>query len=80
MEGSTPPNRPMVGNTLATGRLPQLGNAEFAFLILVNLVALLVVLISDRITIVDWWQLFLFTNVVYILSRGVAKASRVFEQ
>jgi hypothetical protein len=80
MEGSTPPNRPMVGNTLATGRLPQLGNAEIAFLILVNLVALLVVLISSRITIVDWWQLFLFTNVVYILSRGIAKASRVFEQ
>jgi hypothetical protein len=79
MEGSTPPNRPMVGNTLATGRLPQLGNAEFGFVVLANLVALLVVLIS-HITIDQWWQLFVWLNVVYILSRGIAKASRVFEQ
>jgi hypothetical protein len=77
MEGT---NRPMVGNTLATGRLPQMGNAEFAFVVVANLIALLVVWISDRITITDWWQFFVFTSVVYILSRGIAKASRVFEQ
>jgi hypothetical protein len=79
MEGSTPPNRPMVGNTLATGRLPQLGNAEFGFLVLANLIALFVVLIS-HITIDAWWQLFVWLNIAYVLSRGVAKASRVFEQ
>jgi hypothetical protein len=77
MEGS---NRPLVGNTLATGRLPQMGNAEFGYVVLANLVGLLVVLISDRITIADWWQLFVVLNVVYVLSRGIAKASRVFEQ
>jgi hypothetical protein len=80
MEGSSTPNRPMVGNTLATGRLPQMGNAEFAFLVVANLIALLVIWISDRIDIRDWWQFFVFTSVVYILSRGIAKASRVFEQ
>lgn len=76
MEGS---NRPTVGNTLATGRLPQLGNAEFGFVVLANLVGLFVVLIS-HITIDAWWQLFVVLNVVYVLSRGIAKASRVFEQ
>ena len=80
MEGSSTPNRPLVGNTLATGRLPQLGNAEFAFLVVANLIGLLVVWISERIVIGDWWTFFLWTSTAYILSRGVAKASRVFEQ
>jgi uncharacterized protein (DUF983 family) len=70
----------MVGNTLATGRLPQLGNAEFGFLILAHIVAILVVLFSNTITITWWWDFFKWTSIVYILSRGVAKASRVFEQ
>jgi len=70
----------MVGNTLATGRLPMIGNAEFGFLVLANLIALLAVLLSDNIRITDWWLFFVVTSAVYVLSRGVAKASRVFEQ
>ena len=77
MEGSSP--RPAVGNTLASGRLPMLGNSEFAFFVVAHLVALLVVAIADTITIDAWWDFFKWTAVAYILSRGVAKASRVFE-
>jgi hypothetical protein len=73
-------NRPMVGNTLATGRLPVPGNAEFLLYVVANIVGILVAWIWDEVTIGNWWNFFLWTTVVYILSRGVAKASRVFEQ
>jgi hypothetical protein len=70
----------MVGNTLATGRLPVPGNAEFLLYVVANIVGILVAWIWDEVTIANWWNFFLWTTVVYILSRGVAKASRVFEQ
>jgi hypothetical protein len=81
MEGSDQPNRPQfqVGNTMATGRLPKPGNAEFVLYVLANLLASIVVGFADTLNVNDWFQFFLFTTVVYILSRGVAKASRVFE-
>jgi hypothetical protein len=78
MEGSDRP-RIQVGNTMATGRLPNPGNAEFVLYVLANLLASIVVGFADHLTVVDWFKFFLFTTVVYILSRGIAKASRVFE-
>ena len=80
MEGSTPPNRPIVGNTLATGRLPQLGNAEFAFIVVALIVAAIVAGFADTLNVNSWFDYFKWVSVAYILSRGVAKASRVFEQ
>jgi hypothetical protein len=81
MEGSDQPNRPQfqVGNTMATGRLPNPGNAEFVLYVLANILASIVVGFSNTLTVVAWFQFFLVTTVVYILSRGIAKASRVFE-
>jgi uncharacterized protein (DUF983 family) len=70
----------MVGNTLATGRLPNPGNAEFVLYVLALLVAALVVWIADTLNVNSWFEFFRWITVAYILSRGVAKASRVFEQ
>jgi hypothetical protein len=53
-------------NVSDIARMPIPGNAEF----LVYVLAL----------IVDWLTFFTFTTVAYLLSRGVAKASRVLEQ
>jgi hypothetical protein len=61
-------------------RLPIPGNAEFAVWLLALIVAWLVCWIADNLTASHWLQFFLFTTVAYLLSRGVAKASRVLEQ
>ena len=61
-------------------RLPMPGNAEFAVWLLALIVAWLVCWIADNLTASHWLQFFLFTTVAYLLSRGVAKASRVLEQ
>ena len=61
-------------------RLPIPGNAEFGVWLLALIVAWLVCWITDSLTANDWLNFFLFTTVAYLLSRGVAKASRVLEQ
>ena len=35
---------------------------------------------SDVLDAASWFQFFMFTTVAYLISRGVAKASRVLEQ
>jgi hypothetical protein len=82
MEASTPPPtppRPTSMNMTATGRIPQLGNAEFALYVLANGVAAIVVCFADTMNVNDWFTFFTVTTAVYVLSRGIAKASRVFE-
>jgi len=54
-------------------------NAEFLVFIAALLVALLVVAISDVLTIGSWFQFYLVTTAIYILSRGIAKAHNVTE-
>jgi hypothetical protein len=78
---TTPPSggRPS-GMTIDVARLPIPGNAEFALYLVVLIVAWLVVWISDVLDASSWFQFFLFTTIAYILSRGIAKASRVLEQ
>jgi hypothetical protein len=61
-------------------RLPIPGNAEFAVYLLALIVAWLVCWIADSLNANDWLTFFTFTTVAYLLSRGVAKASRVLEQ
>ncbi len=61
-------------------RLPIPGNAEFAVWLLSLIVAWLVCWIADSLNANHWLQFFTFTTVAYLLSRGVAKASRVLEQ
>ncbi len=77
-----PPSSPprSQGMTIDVARLPIPGNAEFALYLVALIVAWLVVWISDVLDTGSWFQFFLFTTIAYILSRGIAKASRVLEQ
>lgn len=75
--------RPTYGMpNLPTGvaRLPIPGNAEFLLYVAALVVAMLVCWISDSMDASTWFNFFEFTTVAYILSRGIAKASRVLEQ
>jgi hypothetical protein len=42
-------------------------------------VAMIVIAISDALTIAAWFQFYLITTAIYILSRGIAKAHNVTE-
>ena len=61
-------------------RLPIPGNAELLFYILALLLAMLVCWIADSLGSASWLEFFRWTTVAYIISRGLAKASRVLEQ
>jgi hypothetical protein len=67
-------------NVSDIARLPIPGNAELGIWLLALIVAWLVCWITDSLTANDWMTFFTFTSVAYLLSRGVAKASRVLEQ
>jgi hypothetical protein len=77
---NVPPPRQPGGMTIDVARLPIPGNAEFALYLVALIVAWLVAWISDVLNAESWFQFFLFTTVAYLLSRGIAKASRVLEQ
>ena len=51
-----------------------------ADLLLALVVAILVCWIADSLGSADWSQFFRWTTFAYLLSRGIAKASRVLEQ
>jgi len=81
MASTTPPERPGPGFNFPEGaRLPIPGNAELAIWIIALVVGAIVVAIADKITNVDWFDYFKWTTAAYLLSRGIAKASRVLEQ
>jgi hypothetical protein len=67
-------------NVSDLARLPIPGNAELGIWVLSLIVAWLVCWLTDSLTGNDWLTFFTFTTVAYLLSRGVAKASRVLEQ
>jgi hypothetical protein len=68
------------GTTFDMARMPIPGNAELLVWLLALIVAAIVAAIADEIDANGWFQFFLFTTVAYLLSRGIAKASRVLEQ
>jgi len=86
MASTTPPPPPPESprgpafNFPEQARLPIPGNAEIAVWIVSLIVAAIVVAIADKITNVAWFDYFKWTTVAYLLSRGIAKASRVLEQ
>ena len=67
-------------NVSDIARLPIPGNAELGIWVLALIVAWLVCWIADSLTANDWMTFFLWTTAAYLISRGVAKASRVLEQ
>jgi hypothetical protein len=80
---TTPPDRPAYGipnMPMGVARLPIPGNAEFLLYVVAQVVAMLVCWISNAMGANTWFGFFQITTVAYILSRGIAKASRVLEQ
>jgi hypothetical protein len=85
----TPPEQPTQttprsygggGVTVDVARLPIPGNAEFALYLVALILAWIVVWTTDSLTANNWFTFFTVTTAIYILSRGIAKASRVLEQ
>ena len=80
---SPPPHAgyPGLGRTPVSGAiLPVPGNAELAVWILVEIVLAIVAGVSDRFDAHDWAVATTWLTAAYIISRGIAKASRVLEQ
>jgi hypothetical protein len=78
----TPPQRPAFGFVGTTGdlaRLPIPGNAEFLLYAFIELIFAVLWWFRDDINTEEW---ILYTTVLtafYLISRGIAKASRVLE-
>ena len=79
--GATGPSQmPWLGSMPDTARLPIPGNAEFGLYLVALIIAWLVCWLADDLGAGSWLTFFQWTTIAYILSRGVAKASRVLEQ
>ena len=61
-------------------RLPIPGNAEFFFTVITFIVVAIVAGVSNRIGWHDWLDVVRWVGAAYLISRGIAKASRVLEQ
>jgi hypothetical protein len=82
-----PPPPPPTGGYGGIGRspvsgaiLPVPGNAELAIWLLVEIVIAIVAGVSDRVDAGGWTNATIWLTAAYIISRGIAKASRVLEQ
>jgi len=73
-----PPYRPNMPTDVA--RLPIPGNAEFLFVLIALIVGAIIIWIDGLLNSGAWWDYFKWVSAAYILSRGIAKASRVLEQ
>jgi hypothetical protein len=72
------PDRPADAHPpLGLGLVP--GNAELIVYVLALFVAMLVTWISDTLVSGNWLDFFKWATAAYLISRGIAKASRVFE-
>jgi hypothetical protein len=84
--GEPPPTPPRTTTTPAWGNMPDMarlpipGNAEFLFYVVLLIFVSLVCWISDHLGAPNWLDFAKWVSVAYILSRGIAKASRVLEQ
>ena len=61
-------------------RMPIPGNAEFLFLVLALILLAIIALAADTVGVASWVDVFKWFGSAYLLSRGIAKASRVLEQ
>jgi hypothetical protein len=79
--GTTGTSRPTMGMpSIPSGaRMPIPGNAEFAALVAIE-IFLAILLLDDAWNVNDWAFASVILGAAYLLSRGIAKASRVLEQ
>jgi hypothetical protein len=81
--GTPPPRQqygfvPGTGNAFAT--LPMPGNAELVVFVLVDILFAIITLASDRVDPALFVTATAAITFAYLISRGIAKASRVLEQ
>ena len=86
-QGPPPAATPTSGAYTGMGRspvsgaiLPVPGNAELAVWLLAEIVIAIVAGVSSRVDAHDWLVATTWLTAAYIVSRGIAKASRVLEQ
>lgn len=84
---TTPPEQPPPHSYTGLGRsptsgaiLPVPGNAEIAIWFIVEIALLIVAAASNTFDMHDWAVATTWLTAAYIISRGIAKASRVLEQ
>jgi hypothetical protein len=77
----TPPPRRDPGYTVnVPARLPIPGNAEWALWLVVEIVIAIVAAVSDGVDAHGFVVATTWLTAAYLISRGIAKASRVLEQ
>ncbi len=79
----TPPSRAygvQMPSIPSGARLPIPGNAEFLVWLVVTIVLAIIWAASDLVTALTFSWVWTILTVGYLLSRGIAKASRVLEQ
>ena len=64
----------------AGARMPIPGNAEWIWWVVTAIIVAIVAGISDFVNASTWVDFLKWTTSAYMLSRGIAKASRVLEQ
>lgn len=81
--GTPPPNAPYGGygrSPVSGAILPVPGNAELAILFIVEVILAIVAAVASDFDAHGWAVATTWLVAAYILSRGIAKASRVLEQ
>jgi hypothetical protein len=66
-------------SSLDMARLPVPGNAEFLFWLASIIVVAIVALFADSVDSPQWVEFTKWASAAYLISRGIAKASRVLE-
>jgi len=61
-------------------RMPIPGNAEFFLWFAVEIIFVLIWIFADSVNTFIWVEVTTVLTAFYLLSRGIAKASRVLEQ
>jgi hypothetical protein len=74
------PSFGFVGGSGDLARLPVPGNAEFLVLLFIELIFTMLWWFRDDINTQFWMTVTTALTAFYLLSRGIAKASRVLEQ
>jgi hypothetical protein len=77
MATTPPPESPRLKPPIGLGLVP--GSAELAVYVLALFLAMLVTWFADELGTAHWLDFFKWATVAYLLSRGIAKATRVYE-
>jgi hypothetical protein len=79
-EGSRPTYGYSAGTSFDIARMPIPGNAEFLVYVIVLIVFGLIAIFDDHVSAAQFVEGATIVSAAYLLSRGIAKASRVLEQ